>query len=342
MNTILKTLVGILLLSLISTGLTAQETNSIIIEDGRVTIKRDTTEFIIENRRSKNNEVDTDEEIEEESGDIGESINEAVEEAIEDVEDAIEEIEEEVERIFQDENGVIEDDDEMSYEDDNHDHKHSHSKKKRKRKNKFRVGMLDYGVSSYLFDELLGAQSPYEQFALNQGRSHNLNLHIFRHRINILAETLFFEYGASINWRRYNLENDVIFNPDPVDIGNGTRGLTFTDSAIDNKKNKLRTSYLEVPVMITINPRDSKFFISGGAYGGMRIGASQKLKSKDEGKTVIKGDYGLRDFNYGVVGRLGFGPIDFYCQYSLVPMFEDDVLPADVAPITFGISMLGF
>lgn len=332
-------------------SITAQDERSIIIEDGKVIIKNDTTEVIIERRSTKESRGEADgdrrtlegdiddrmDDMEEKIEDKMDEVEEKIEDAMDEVEDVIEQVEEEVERIFQDENGVVEEDEE--YESDEEMKEYSGKKKK---KNKFRVGMLDYGFSSLLYDGSFSTPTEYDQFSLNQGRSHNLNLHIFRHRVNLISETLFFEYGLSVNWRRYNLENDIIFDTDPIELESGLRTLTFSDSEVENKKNKFRTSNLEIPVMLTISPKDSKFFISGGGYAGIRLGSSQKLKSQDEGKTVIKGDYGLRDFNYGLVGRIGFGPVDFFCQYSLVSLFDDNVLPEDVRPITFGISMLGF
>jgi len=202
------------------------------------------------------------------------------------------------------------------------------------------MGMLDFGISTYLVDGSLN-HDDLEGFALNHGKSNNFNLHIFRHRVHLLAETLFFEYGLSTNWRRYSLKDDVIISREATGLSDGRKIMTFVDSPVDNKKNKLRSTYLEIPLMFTISPKDSKFFISAGMFGGMRIGGSQKFKNKDEGKTITKADYELRDFSTGVVGRIGFGPIDFFCQYSLNPLFNDGVSP-ELTPISFGISVLGY
>lgn len=306
-NLIKHSIAFIIMLALGATTLMAQEeSQTITIEDDKIVIKQDSVEIILD-RKNKTTEVEVEKEVEE--------------------------------RILQDENGVVEDDEIEIRIGDDHDHDHDHDGKKKK-KNKFRVGMLDYGISTYLVDGSLN-HDDLEGFALNHGKSNNFNLHIFRHRVHLLGDVLFFEYGLSTNWRRYSLKNDVIIDKEAVGLSNGPKIMTWTESATDNKKNKLRSTYLEIPVMLTISPKDSKFFISAGMFGGMRIGGSQKIKNKDEGKTVVKGDYEMRDFNTGVVGRIGFGPVDFYCQYTFDTLFNDDVNP-ELTPISFGISVLGF
>ena len=342
MNKLITTAAALVMVLMMTMAVNAQETRQIIIEEGRVVIKNDTTEIIIQ--RGNENSEDF-EDIEDEIEDIEEEIEDALdelEEGMEELEEEVEEMGEEIERserVLQDENGVI-------AEDSNTDPDVDVKEGKKKRKNKFRVGMLDIGLSTYLFDtgdsQSLSSPDGLSGFDLNNGRLTNINLHIFRHRVNLLAETVFFEYGLSVNWRRFRLENDQVrFNTDPTIVEGGPDRIEWTEFEDSVRKNKLRSSYLEIPVMLTISPKDSKFFVSGGGFAGVRMGASQKIKSEEEGKRIIKDNYEMRDFNYGLVGRIGFGPIDFYCQYSLVPMFEDNVSP-ELYPISFGISMLGF
>jgi Skp family chaperone for outer membrane proteins len=339
MNKLITTAATLLMVLMITMSVNAQEKRQIIIEEGRVVIKSDTTEIIIQRGEEGSEDM---EDIEDEIEDIEEEIEDALEELEEEMEDLEEEIEEEIERserVLQDENGVV-------MEDMDPDKEVEVKVGKKKRKNKFRVGMLDIGLSTYLFDtgDGLSFNSPegLEAFDLNNGRLTNINLHIFRHRVNLLAETVFFEYGVSVNWRRYRLQNDnTLFDTEPTILDDGTKLITSTMSDFSVRKNKLRSSYLEIPVMLTISPKDSKFFVSGGGFAGVRMGASQKIKSEQEGKLIIKDDFEMQDFNYGLVGRFGFGPVDFYCQYSLVPLFDDDVSP-ELYPISFGISILGF
>ncbi len=198
----------------------------------------------------------------------------------------------------------------------------------------FRVGLLDYGVSSFLVRGEFGEAIP-EEWSLRYPQSHNWNLHIFRHRLNISKQSLFLEYGVSVNFRRFRFQNNV----ERFEIGDNSVRPIITDTEF--KKSKLRTTHLEVPLMITLNPRGKKFTISVGAYGAMRIGSSHKLKSEDGEKMVTKDDFKLRDFTSGLVARLGFGPVDFFWQINGESMFNDSTSP-NLAPMTFGISLINF
>jgi hypothetical protein len=205
--------------------------------------------------------------------------------------------------------------------------------KKKKNKKRFKVLLLDYGMSTYAYEGSIN-QNEIPSMKLKYPSSFNLNLHIFKHRVNLIDNSLFFEYGLSTNWRRYSFEEDV-----RLTIAENT--VVAQPSTVSYNKNKLRTTYLEVPVMLTIAPKNSKFVLSAGAYGGLRIGSSQKFKSKAEGKEIVRDDFALRDFSTGLVARLGFGPVEFYCQYGLDNMFNDNVSP-ELVPITFGIALVNF
>lgn len=235
-------------------------------------------------------------------------------------------------RVLQNEDGVIVSDKDTVVIKIDNDEEVKVSKKNKK--NKFRVGLLDLGVSSYLHNESLN-HDDIPGWQLRYPNSHNWNLHIFRHRVNLLAESLFFEYGVSTNFRRFSFENDVVL------LTEGHNSIIPVESEENFKKSKFRTTYLEAPIMITLNPKGKKFTLSVGGYAGMRIGSSQKIKSKEEGKTIARDDFSLRDFTSGGIVRLGFGPVDFYCQVAAESMFNDGIDP-ELVPITFGISLINF
>lgn len=235
-------------------------------------------------------------------------------------------------RVLQDEGGVVITNQDTVVIKIDKDEKESSDKKKKK--NKFRVGLVDYGVSSYLVRGSFSEDIP-EEWSLKYPQSINWNIHIFRHRLNLISETLFFEYGISTNFRRFRFENNV----ESIQVGDNTIRPIISNT--DFKKSKLRTTYLEVPLMVTINPKGKKFTLSLGAYGGMRIGSSHKIKTTDGEKMVNKDDFKLRDFTSGLVARLGFGPVDFYCQVNGESMFDDSISP-NLAPLTFGISLINF
>lgn len=198
-----------------------------------------------------------------------------------------------------------------------------------------RFTMLDIGLSGYLFDDGFSLPADLDDYELLYGGSLNINLHLFRHRMPIIKNTAFLEYGLSFSWMQYKFANDFIFLEDKDFV-------TVEPIDDDLRKNKLKTTFIEVPLMLTITPgKDDSYFISGGMYAGVLVGSKQKIKSSDGDVTKIRDDFNLNKIRYGIEGRLGLGPVSFFAQYSLVDLFEDNQGP-ELTPINFGITVLGF
>ena len=199
----------------------------------------------------------------------------------------------------------------------------------------FRVGLIDIGFSTYFHDGSLNLPAELDNFDQTYGGSLNFNLHVIRHRLPIIKDHLGLEYGLTVSWQQYKFSNDFRILEDTIPF-------TVEDDGVDYKKNKLKTTFLEVPLMLTISPGKRKsFYISGGVYGGVLLGAKQKLKDDNGNKTKIKDDFNLNKFRYGAIGRVGFGPFAVYAQLSLTNLFKDGQGP-ELTPFNVGISILDF
>lgn len=198
-----------------------------------------------------------------------------------------------------------------------------------------RLGLLDIGFSTYLHDGNLNLPRELDDFDLLYGGSININWHVIRHRVRLIKSDLRFEYGLTLSWMQYKFSNDFRILED-------TSPLTLQDDGIDYKKNKLKTTFLEIPFMLTIAPGKRKsFYLSGGYFVGFLIGSKQKLKTQDGDKTKIKDDFNLNKFRYGVAGRIGLGPIAFYAEIALNDLFKEDQGP-QLTPFNIGITVLNF
>ncbi|MEM6319721.1 MAG: outer membrane beta-barrel protein [Bacteroidota bacterium] len=199
----------------------------------------------------------------------------------------------------------------------------------------FRVGLLDIGFSTYLHDGSLNLPAELDDFDQTFGGSLNINLHAIRHRLPIVKNNLGIEYGLTVSWKQYRFSNDFQFTEDVIPI-------TLLDDGTSYRKNKLKTTFLEVPLMLTLTPNSrSDFYLSGGVYGGLLLNAKQKLKDEDGNKIRIKDDFNLNKFRYGVVGRIGFGPFAIYGQLALNNLFKENQGP-QLQPFNVGISILDF
>ncbi len=324
----MKNTILILLMALF----TAMGTSAFSQSSESETSSESSEEFIEEAKEVIKEIKEAIKEAEEELDDAAEELEDAAEE-LQEAEEELEEAEEELakKRIVMDENGVRVNIGDSDWEEgDDEDEEYCEKDKE----DRFRVLLLDYGISTYMYDGSLNMPQQLDDFSLKYGGSFTLNLHLFRHRLRFGSSPVALDYGTSINWRRYKFQNDFRMVP-------GSQTVEFETDGVDYDVNKLRATYLEVPVMFTVNPLGSKFTMSAGAFGAMKIGSSQKLKSSDNGTEKIKDDFNLRQFNYGLVGRLGFGPLEFFAQYSIDPMFNDGLNP-ELNQLTFGIALLSF
>ena len=199
----------------------------------------------------------------------------------------------------------------------------------------FRFSLLDIGLNSYLYNNSFELPKELDDLDLLYGGSTNFNWHLFRQRIQIAGKKVGIEYGTVMSWMQYKFANNFTIQEDTTDFAVMPLEGEF-------KKNKLRTTFLEVPVMLTITPgRRKSYFISGGMYGGVLLGSSQKLKSEDGDKNKYQDDYNLNKFRYGVESRVGLGPISFYVQYSLTTLFKENRGP-ELYPINIGITLINY
>ena len=110
----------------------------------------------------------------------------------------------------------------------------------------------------------------------------------------------------------------------------------------DYKKNVLRSTYLQIPLLLEITTNkdnDKAWHISAGVVGGIRIGSSLKTKWEDAGKTNkvrVKSNYNLNPFEAHATAIVGYGDISLYVNYGLTQVFEKDKGP-NYAPVSAGI-----
>lgn len=211
---------------------------------------------------------------------------------------------------------------------------------------KTRWGMVDLGVNTLMQDGSFSLQGDANALSLNYGKSLNWNLHLFKQRINLIDHKINFIYGMSFDFNNYNFSEPITLqrNTSPL-------AITFNDT-IEYKKNKLYTSFLTVPMMLNFesNPRKSSrsFRVSAGGYAGLMLASRTKQCYKDDDgdlqTQISRNDFNLNKFRYGLAGQVGVGPINFWANYSLVPMFETNKGPsgADLYPLNMGITLIGF
>ncbi len=115
--------------------------------------------------------------------------------------------------------------------------------------------------------------------------------------------------------------------------------------------NKLNLTYIEIPVELkykTIAERNKRFRISVGFKIGYNISNHTKYRGEDviemtSEQVVIKKSNirNINDWNYGIIGRIGYGRFNIMTYYSLAKIFDKDKGP-QIFPISIGLTITPF
>tara|TARA_A100000164_G_scaffold348335_1_gene350441 strand:+ start:146 stop:835 length:690 start_codon:yes stop_codon:yes gene_type:complete len=116
------------------------------------------------------------------------------------------------------------------------------------------------------------------------------------------------------------------------------------------KRNRLAITYLEAPLEFRFYPKKTLngegFFVSFGGILGLKIGAKTKIKYKLGGvnlKEINAANFGLSDFRYGIVARIGFEKVNAFMKYYLSDVWRKaPIAQGTSSQFTFGINLTGF
>ncbi len=150
---------------------------------------------------------------------------------------------------------------------------------------------------------------------------------------------LFMDLGLDVSW--YNL----MFEGNEV-IRRETDNIIFQplvdqrNEEIQLRKNKLVAPYVNLSLMPTVGFAGSVVsHISGGVYGGYRLGGYHKSKSEAGHKERMKSGFFMEEFRTGVALELGIRNFpDLFVNYDLNGLFEEGRGP-QVRMLSFGIRL---
>jgi hypothetical protein len=168
----------------------------------------------------------------------------------------------------------------------------------------------------------------------------------WRTRVFQNSNWLRFHYGFSFQFNGLKPEDNQYFVTE-----NGQS--TLQEFEYDLRKSKFRMDNLVVPVHFEFGPSRKRvsdhgvryslrdqFRLGLGGYGGLNIGARQKLKYTQDGdkkKDKLKGGYNTSDLIYGLSGYMGVGGVLLYVKYDLNPIFQD--VDTEERFIAFGLRL---
>lgn len=198
---------------------------------------------------------------------------------------------------------------------------------------------IDIGLNGYMTpSNSLSVPSGSSFLELDYARSRSiawnmgqLNIPIAKHYVQLVT-------GFGLEWNSYSFRNNWSLNPDAANV-------TATEENIDFTKNKLKTTWVNVPLLLEFNTgknEDKSFHLAVGVTGGYNLFRNRlKQEFNDEGNSVkrkVKDDFNVNPFRYALTARMGIGHYSVFANYSLSEMFKANRGP-ELYPFSAGFTL---
>jgi len=175
--------------------------------------------------------------------------------------------------------------------------------------------------------------------------SNSWNINIIGRSLSIVKRHLLLTTGLGFEFRNFNFIND--FN---LERNEGIIYQVPLDYEL--KKNSLRSSYVQVPILLEINTskRPKKgLYLAGGLIGGYKMGSNMFQKYELQGqryKINIKDNkaFNLNPLQLMATARIGIDRITLFANADLLPVFKTDkvIEGNDLGNLSVGIQLIGF
>lgn len=179
---------------------------------------------------------------------------------------------------------------------------------------------------------------------VDYARSFNFQFNIIERQFNIAKNYVKIVTGFGFDYHSYQLSNKVTLDADSSYVA----GMIDSTNNFSYKKNRLRNTYLQVPLLLefnTSNDPEKTFHIAVGVIGQYRIAARTKqiLEDNDnfEYKKTRKDGYNMAPFAAKAHVNLGYRGWTLYGEYNLTPLFQNGKGP-ELYPFTVGIRLVPF
>lgn len=230
------------------------------------------------------------------------------------------EFKEEFNTAFNQEKTIDKDDDESFV---NHDHDID-----------FSMGLNNYINSSNQFPD-----TDNKNFSLDPLTSWTYGIHS-NHKISV-SPYVKFNFQLGVLWNNFALaDNSYQFTKGPEQVELLDNNISRPE--INPRRSKLNITYLNLNVvpMFHFGKSSDAFRIGAGPFGSYRIASKSKFKYDDKGKDVVKNNFHINNWKYGLKAQVGWKGVDLFATYDLSPIFIEDRGPEADYPlraISFGV-----
>jgi len=201
---------------------------------------------------------------------------------------------------------------------------------------------LDLGVNGFLSPKgSLDIGEENDAFRPDYPSSRSLSINFLEQKLCLIKDYVGITTGLGIQWNSYKLKNDysLIAGKDTV--------FAVLDSNINLKKNKLRTTWLNVPLLMEFNTsKDQKknVHLGAGVVGGLHLETMFKQKYDTDGTSSRyknKNDLQVNPYRLEAMVRVGYGSFNLFASYQMTELFEKGKGP-ELYPFTIGLTLVDF
>jgi hypothetical protein len=196
---------------------------------------------------------------------------------------------------------------------------------------------LDFGTSILLNSSGQASFSNQTYLENDPSKSFYMNYNFFQKKFPIVRYNIGLLTGLGCNWTSIGIRDNKILNYNSDSV------WTTDNTGIDFDKNKLRASYLTVPLFLEFVAKPNKtesMYLMVGMVGALKIRSVfiQKVENdKMYLKNKYKGSYALNSFKLDASLRVGYGNFGAFASYSLLPLFDTKFIQG-AYPLSFGLS----
>jgi hypothetical protein len=199
---------------------------------------------------------------------------------------------------------------------------------------------LDIGVNGYM-NKTYAIETPsgYDFLELDYARSRSFAWNIAQFNVPLYKNHIQLVTGIGLEWNSYSLRRNVT-----LDANSNT--VSATAENFDFSKNKLKSTWLNAPLLIEFNTNNKddarSFHFAGGVTLGYnvfrnRLKQEYNLDGQDH-ERKLKDDFNINPFRYSLTARVGYGNCSLFANYALNTLFKEGKGPS-VYPFSAGVSL---
>lgn len=177
-----------------------------------------------------------------------------------------------------------------------------------------------------------------DYWEIDPAKSFSFSFNFAEKKVNLFKNYVGLTTGLGVTFNNYSFRNNYILTSDQDTTS------AFIDTTLQYSKNKLKSTYFRVPLLLEIctSSFDKGAYFSAGVVGGVRLGSKVKREGEDVSnnsfKQKIKSDYNLNTFTLDALIKFGFDDFGIFAQYSLTPMFQNNKTQK-IYPFNFGVTL---